>query len=146
MRIYRFQKTLFPELQWVDSFTFFKSNFQIWPFQATVCVLYRWISPSLCNVDYYKETIQLICSLHQLAGFYKIASTAKWRVSKMKTKYQEAEQVKLSKRQLQIFWSSHWRCFGKKSILKNICSKCYQVKLMVKIYEKYLWRSLFRGF
>ena len=35
------------------------------------------INSLLCNVLDYKETIQLICSPNQLAGFYKIASTTK---------------------------------------------------------------------
>ena len=109
-------------------------------FRQTVCVfilvnLINIINPSLCNVVYYKEIIQLICSSHQLAGSYIITTTVKWRVSKMKAKHHESEQVKLSKKQfLKEFWQ--------KSVLKNSCSKSYQVKPSVKILQKNLSRSL----
>ena len=51
-------------------------------FRQTVCVfilvnLINIINPSLCNVVYYKEIIQLICSSHQLAGSYIITRTVK---------------------------------------------------------------------
>ena len=61
-------------------FCFFQSKFLNQTNSMCICIgEYKQhnYNPSLCNVVYYKETIILICSPHQLAGFCIITSTAK---------------------------------------------------------------------
>ena len=77
-------------------------NFQIWLFHTNSILvnISNIINPSLCNVVYHKETIQLICSPYYQIAFYIITIIAKWKVKKMKAKHHKSKQVKLSKRQL----------------------------------------------